>query len=333
MQNETLLIVEDNQILKVGLKEMLSMEGFAVITASNGQDALEQMKAMTPDLILSDISMPVMDGFTFFSRVRQRPDWVTIPFIFLTARGEREDIMTGRDLGAEDYLVKPISREELLTAVRARLARSRQLEMAQLQNAYEASLTMLANAIEVRSEYTRGHVERVTAYALELARYLGFGSSSLENRDKRLEGLRYGAILHDIGKIHVRESVLTKKTPLTADEWIEVKQHPITGAELIKHIPYLLPARPVILYHHENWDGKGYPHGLRGEEIPLEARIVSVADGFDAMTTERSYHRAHSPQEAYDEIVSCSGGQYDPAVVGSFQLAWERGEIQKILGG
>lgn len=324
MQRETLLIVEDNQILKTGLQEMLGFEGFSVITASNGQEALDQMGAITPDLIISDISMPVMDGFTFFTQVRQRPEWVTIPFIFLTARGDREDIMTGRDLGAEDYLVKPTSREELLTAVRSRLARSRQLEMAQLKNAYEASLTMLANAIEVRSEYTRGHVERVTAYALALGVHLGMNG-------RRLDALRFGAILHDIGKIHVRENVLTKQTALSADEWQEVRQHPLTGAELIKHIPYLLPARPVILHHHEHWDGSGYPMGLRGEAIPLEARIVAVADGFDAMTTDRSYHPALSPLDAYAEIVKCSGGQYDPAVVGSFQLAWERGEIQKIL--
>jgi putative two-component system response regulator len=323
MEKETLLIVEDNHILRKGLQEMLAFEGFTVITAINGQDALEQMTNLGPDLILSDISMPIMDGYDFFRAVRDRAEWVAIPFIFLTARGDREDIMAGRDLGAEDYLVKPLSRDELLTAIRARLARSRQLQMAQLQKAYQDSLTMLANAIEIRSEYTRGHVERVTAYALALGQLHGL-------HNKRLENLRYGAILHDIGKIHVAESILTKKDPLTEDEWSEIKMHPLTGAEMIKDIPYLVPAIPIIRSHHERWDGAGYPDGLSGDDIPLEARIVSVADGLDAITTDRTYQPASSFEMAYREIMRCSGSQYDPGVISCFQKAWQSGILKTI---
>jgi putative two-component system response regulator len=323
MDKETLLIVEDNYILRAGLHEMLSFDGFNVITANDGNEALNQMGVTHPDLILSDISMPGMDGFEFFKTVRARTEWVTIPFIFLTARGEREDVMTGRDLGAEDYLVKPLTREELLAAVRSRLARSRQLRMAQLQKAYEASLTMLANAIEVRSEYTRGHVERVTAYTMVLADHMGIPG-------KRLDVLRFGAILHDIGKIHVKENILVKKEKLQKSEWDEIRQHPITGAEMIKDIPYLTPAVPIVRHHHERWDGKGYPDGLAREAIPVEARIVSVADGFDAMTTDRLYHPAFSLERAFQEIVICSGTQYDPAVVSSFCKAWDLNQIQSI---
>jgi putative two-component system response regulator len=323
MDKETLLIVEDNHILRNGLKEILAFEGFTVITANNGREALDHMKAFSPDLILSDISMPVMDGFAFFKAVRERPEWITIPFIFLTARGEREDMMTGRDLGAEDYLVKPTNRDELLTAIRSRLARSRQLQMIQLEQAYKASLSVLANAIEVRNKYTRGHVERVTNYALALANELGL-------QGKRLETLRYGAILHDIGKIYVRESILSKNGRLSEEEWTDIRQHPVIGAELVKDIPYLAPAIPVILHHHERWDGAGYPYKLKGEKIPLEARIVSVADGFDAMTTERPYHPALSLPDAYREIRRCSGSQYDPKVVLSFLKAWEKGQIHSI---
>jgi putative two-component system response regulator len=323
MDKETLLIVEDNHILRNGLKEILAFEGFTVITANHGREAIEHMKAFTPDLILSDISMPQMDGFTFFREVRSRPEWVTIPFIFLTARGEREDMMIGRDLGAEDYLVKPTNRDELLTAIRSRLARSRQLQMIQLEQAYRASLSMLANAIEVRSKYTRGHVERVTAYSLAISEELGL-------QGKRLEILRYGAILHDIGKIHVRESILSKTGKLTEGEWVEIRQHPVIGAELIKDIPYLAPAIPIILHHHERWDGTGYPYKLKGEKIPIEARIVAVADGFDAMTTERPYHPALSLPDAYREIRRCSGSQYDPKIVVSFLKAWEKGQIHNI---
>lgn len=152
---DTLLIVEDNHTLREGLRDMLAFEGFNVLTAGNGEEALEQMSTISPDMIISDIAMPVMDGYTFFQNVRSRPDWLTIPFVFLTARGDREDVLAGKNLGAEDYLVKPLTRDELLSAVRARLARSHELRMAQLQQAYEASLTLLANAIDLRDPYTR----------------------------------------------------------------------------------------------------------------------------------------------------------------------------------
>ncbi len=323
MSQETLLVVEDNHALREGLREMLGLEGFMVYTAANGREALEKMKTINPDLILSDISMPEMDGYTFFRSVRNRPEWVMIPFVFLTARGEKEDILTGKDLGAEDYLVKPLTREELVTAVRARLARSRQLHMAQLQQSYETSLSVLANAIEIRDHYTRGHVERVMAYSLALAEHIGW-------QGKLLEQLRFGAILHDIGKIHIREAILSKIKPLTRDDWVEIQKHPITGTEMIRDIPYLVAAIPVIRHHHERWDGQGYPDGLAAEEIPLAARIVAVADSFDAMTTSRPYRSAKTLEDAYEEILRNIGSQYDPVVVEAFKKAWVEKFIQAI---
>jgi putative two-component system response regulator len=323
MANETLLVVDDNEALREGLSEMLSFEGFTVLTSENGLEALEKMQVVSPDLIISDITMPQMDGYSFFNAVRSRPEWVTIPFIFLTARAEREDVLAGKNMGAEDYLVKPLSREELVTAVRARLARSRQLEMAQLQQAYEASLTALANAIDLRDRYTRGHVERVTSYAMMIA-------SCMDWPEWRVEQLRFGSILHDIGKIHIRETTLFKVTPLTDEEWDEIKKHPINGAEMIKDIPYLSHAVSIVRHHHERWDGNGYPDRLAGEAIPIEARIVAVADAFDAMTTERPYSPCRDLEDAYDEILNCSGKQYDPQVVEAFQIAWDLGELHKI---
>jgi putative two-component system response regulator len=323
MQKETLLIVEDNRDMRNGLENLLRYEGFRVLSAANGAEALKAMNGSSPDLIISDIVMPVMDGFDLFKKVRSRSGWVTIPFIFLTARDDREDIMIGRGLGVEDYLVKPVSREELLSAVRGRLKRSRQLRAAQLQQASLHTVTMLANAIEVRNEYTKVHVERVTAYSLAMAKRLNFSVTQLEN-------LRYGAVLHDIGKILIREKTLIKPDTLTHDEWMEIRQHPETGAEMIKNIPYLSPAIPIIRYHHERWDGKGYPDGLKGEEIPLEARIVAVADSFDAMTTHRPYQKAVSLEKAYQIIQKGSGIQYDPGMVECFNRTWESGIIEKI---
>ncbi len=323
MKQEIVLIAEDNSVLRLALEEMLSLEGYVVLAATNGAEALSHMQMLTPDLIISDIAMPEMDGYAFFDQIRSNTDWLSIPFIFLTARGTKGDILTGKDLGAEDYLVKPLNRVELLTAVRSRLNRSQQLRVVRLHEAYESSLMMLANAIEARDRYTRGHVERVTAYAILLAKQIGW-------QGKRLEELRFGAILHDIGKIHVRETTLRKTGPLNLEEWDEIKQHPKIGASMVKDIPYLIPAIPAIKYHHEQWSGGGYPYGIAGEEIPLMARIVSVADAFDAMTSSRVYQKARSTQLAYDEIIKENRICYDPIVVAAFIRAWDLGEIQKI---
>jgi putative two-component system response regulator len=323
VKKEIILIVEDNAVLRLALDEMLSLEGFVVISAVHGVEALSHMDVVTPDLIISDIAMPEMDGYSLFQHVRANPDWLSIPFIFLTARGTKDDILTGKDLGAEDYLVKPLNRVELLTAVRSRLERSRQLKVVRLREAYESSLTMLANAIEARDRYTRGHVERVTAYATMFANQLGW-------QGKRLEELRFGAILHDIGKIHIREDTLRKKGPLNNQEWDEIYQHPITGASMVKDIPYLAPAIPAIKYHHERWNGGGYPDGLVGETIPLVARIVAVADSFDAMTTTRAYQDAKSLEQAYQEITEGARDLYDPVVVTAFVRSWDNGEVQKV---
>jgi len=176
---------------------------------------------------------------------------------------------------------------------------------------------MLANAIELRDHHTRGHVERVRDHALAIAQQLGW-------TDGHQNHLEYGSILHDIGKIHILESVLKKPGPLNEEEWEEMKKHPIIGVEMIKNIPYLAPAIPVIRHHHERWDGYGYPDGLAGEAIPLPARIVAVADSLDAMTnSDRPYRKALSPEDAYDEIVRCSGTHFDPMIVKALQRAWD----------
>jgi putative two-component system response regulator len=313
--DSTILVVDDNYILRQGLQLLLEADGFRVAVASNGLEALEKMTRHPPDLILSDVAMPGMDGYTFFQQVRSKPEWVTIPFIFLTAHGAREEMFEGKGLGAEDYLVKPISRQELIMTVRSRLARSQQILLAQLQTAYQSSLIMLSNAIELRDEYTRGHVERVMDYSLTIARTMGWTNG-------KLGPLRLGSILHDIGKIHIRESVLHKPGPLDEQEWLEMRQHPVIGAELIKNVEYLAPATPIVRHHHERWDGKGYPDGLEGEQIPLHARVVAVADSLDAMTYNRVYQAALSPERAYQEITRNSGTAYDPQVVEAFRSVW-----------
>jgi putative two-component system response regulator len=322
-ERETLLIVEDNVELRDGLKEILISEGYTVFTAGNGREAIEQMHLISPDLVLSDITMPEMDGYELFRQIRQMPEGLKIPFIFLTAHGAREEVLRGKRIGIEDYLVKPVTRAELITTIQSRLSRFRELQLAQLSQAYQSSLTLLANAIELRDQYTRGHVERVTAYTLVLAEYLGF-------RGAQMESIRFGSILHDIGKILVNEQIWMKATPLNSDERIQIRTHAERGAEMVKDITYLAGAVPMIRSHHERWDGSGYPDGLAGEQIPYEARVIAVADSFDAMTTHRPYHQAVSLQQAFDVIVQGSGSLYDPNVVAAFQKAWEAGRIQQI---
>lgn len=322
MARETILIVEDNDVLRHGLRDLLEAEGYSVLTASHGLEGLNQIHSVQPDLILADISMPEMDGYEFFETVRAQPEWVSIPFIFLTARKGREEVFEGKKLGAEDYLVKPVTKHELMTTISSRLSRSQELLLAQLQQAYESTLIMLANAIELRDHYTRGHVERVRDYTLAIARNMGLA-------DNRLDQLQYGSILHDIGKIHILESVLSKPGPLDGPEWDEMKKHPVVGVEMVKNIPFLAPAIPVILHHHERWDGQGYPYGLAREEIPLVARIVAVADSLDAMITSRTYRVALTPDQAYDEISNCSGTHFDPEIVKSFQSVWQ--EIRETI--
>jgi putative two-component system response regulator len=321
----TILLVEDNHELRLGLRDMLTFDNYIVLQAMNGKEALELLREHSPDLILSDITMPEMNGYEFYDLVRAHPGGTGIPFIFLTARGEQEDIMRARNLGAEDYLVKPISHHELLSAIRAKVTRFQQIKMIQLEQSYEASLTMLANAIEVRDQYTRGHVERVRDYALLIAQAMGL-------HEKRLRLIRFGAILHDIGKILVSENTLTKSSPLSDAERRELRQHPIIGAELIKNIPYLEEMISIVRYHHEHWNGGGYPSGLGGEDIPLEARIVSVADSFDAMTTNRPYHPAWPVETAIQELKKGAGIYFDPVVVEVFLKLWqENPQVQHII--
>jgi len=324
MTEETILLVEDSDVLRQGLKSLLEQENYAVMTGGNGKEALDKMKVKTPDLILADILMPEMDGYALFEAVHNRPEWISIPFIFLTARRERKHILAGKRLGADDYLLKPISPEDLLTAIRSRLGRSQQLLLAQLHESYEASLIMLANAIEVRDPYTRGHVERVMNYAQTIAENLGWSSTEITN-------LRFGSILHDIGKIHIPADILNKTGTLTEEEWVEIRKHPEMGAELVKGIHYLNQALPVILYHHERWNGSGYPFGLKEEDIPVIARIVAIADSFDAMTTKRPYRDELTPEQAYNEVISGSGIQYDPLIVEVFQHAWDTEKITEIF--
>jgi putative two-component system response regulator len=318
-----ILIVEDDPAMLVAFRDILVTAGYPVRTAANGVAALEVMEEEKPSLILSDISMPVMDGIQLFSAIRKQPGGLGIPFIFLTARGTREDVFAAKSMGADDYISKPISSSELVSAVQSRLMRSDEMMLSQLKTAYKDSLRALANAIEARDPYTRDHVDRVNAYAQAMAKDMGWD-------DERCEMLEFGAILHDIGKIQVFESILRKTGPLGAKEWKDMRQHPSVGSKMIENIPFLAPAVPMVLHHHERWDGTGYPDQLLGLEIPEEARLLAVVDAFDAMTSDRPYRAAIDLETAYKLVTAESGKQFDPGMVESFKRCWDRNEFQII---
>jgi len=322
----TLLVVEDDLALLKALHDILEAEGYQVRTATHGEEALESYREKKPDLILSDISMPVMDGLQLFEAVRGQPGGIAIPFIFLTAHssGRREDKFHGRSLGADDYITKPISSHELLTVVHARLRRADELMVEQIKIAYKDSLLAFANAIELRDPYTYNHVKRINEYAQAMANELGWDET-------RREALEFGAILHDIGKLEVLIDILSKKEELTPEEWDIMRRHPEFGVKMIKEIDYLAPVVTMILHHHERWDGSGYPGGLVGKEIPEEARLLAVIDSFDAMTTDRPYRSAMLPEVALEEIQQRAGVQFDPYMVAIFNSIWESGAVPSII--
>ncbi|HLG51956.1 MAG TPA: HD-GYP domain-containing protein [Chloroflexota bacterium] len=190
----------------------------------------------------------------------------------------------------------------------------------ELQRAYLETIHMLAAAVEARDPYTGGHLERVTRYTIALGRALNWSREDLNIAEM-------GAILHDIGKIGIRDAILCKEGPLTAEEWAHMREHPVIGARILEGITFLRPVIPYVRHHHERYDGTGYPDGLRGEAIPIGGRLIAVADAFDAMTTSRPYRQALPVEDALAELRRAAGSQLDPVIVEAFLAAYARGEI------
>lgn len=310
-QDKIILVVEDNPEIRQLLVRELRLESFTVYAAMHGQAAIKILNDVRPHLILSDINMPVMDGIEFYKQVRQNPQWVTIPFIFLTANSSPAEIQQGRALGVEDYLTKPIDPRDLIAIVNARLLRIAQIEAAHMQKALLQTVNVLANTIEGRDPYTRGHVERVAALARHFGLALGW---SVE----QMHVLEFGARLHDIGKVIVPDHVLKKQGALTEEEWFIMKQHTVAGAKILHNIEYLRPAVPYALAHHERWDGSGYPRGLKAEEIPLEGRMLALVDVYDALTSARPYHPPRPHAEVVQFMRRESEKHFDPILLPRF---------------
>ena len=283
--------------------------GYDFFDANNGIKALELIDKVEPDLILLDVMMPGMNGFEVAKRVKSDPKTRFIPIIMITALESQEDRIKGLEAGVDDFVTKPVNIIELRARVK-NLIKLRE-SINELEQA-EQVIFSLARAVEAKDKYTEGHCGRLSTLAEALGR-------KLQLPDQDLKILNRGGILHDIGKISIADSILLKNGPLTSAEFDEIKTHPEVGERICAPLKTLQPVIPCIKYHQERWDGSGYPEGLKGEEIPLHARIIGIVDTFDALTSDRPYRRALSENQAFDIIKDeTTLGKWDPDIVDSF---------------
>jgi putative two-component system response regulator len=311
MTSKRILVVEADSRAAKTIRKSLEIEGYNVQQALDGPAALRIMQQVRPDLILADIAAAGVNGASLYQAVRSNPQWTAIPFILLTDRRDHKGIQQAKEQGIEDYLLKPIDSESLARIVHARLLRSAELQIALIDQAYLETIEVLANTVEMRDPYTHGHIGRVTMYAQWLA-------EAMDWPEEQMRMLAFGARLHDIGKVIVPDHILKKPGELTPEEWDMMKQHPVAGAKIVGSIKHLKAATNYVLYHHERWDGSGYPHGLQGREIPIEGRLLAIADVYDALTTDRPYHPARPRAEVTYYLEQRAGVHFDPDLVPFF---------------
>jgi putative two-component system response regulator len=308
----TVLVVDDLDANLSALAAVLRLEGYHVLAATNGKEALELVQRDPPDLVLSDVRMPVSDGFELCRKLKAAPETCLIPVVLLTGATEAHDRLRAIEAGANDFLTKPIDQSELKARVRSLMQIKHVTD--DLDSA-EAVLRSLALMIEVRDAYTEGHCQRLARYATELGTLIG-----LPDQDLRV--LARGGYFHDIGKIALPDAILLKPGALTADEFERVKEHPVIGDRLCGDLRALHRVRAIVRHHHERLDGSGYPDGLKGDEISLLAQIIGVVDVYDAMTTARPYRTARTSEEALSELaLEVERGWRRADLVGAFTEA------------
>jgi putative two-component system response regulator len=287
---EKILIVDDESGARAALEFLLRREGFEVRDAADGPSAILECATFRPDLILLDIMMPGMDGFEVCRHIKATPETRLTPVVLITGLTATEDRIMGINSGADDFLSKPIDLNELLARTRSLLRLKQYTD--ELENA-EAVLFSLAHSIEARDPYTHGHCERLAEMSARMGERLGVA-------EEQIKALRRAGVVHDIGKVAVPDSILLKPGPLTADEAKVMQKHPVVGERICAPLKTFRLVLPIIRHHHEKHDGTGYPDGLSGEEIPLTARILQLSDVYDALTTDRPYKVAFTPEVALD---------------------------------
>lgn len=321
--NKSRILVVDDDAMNLFIAKRILSQRFAVDTVSSGKEAFAFLEKNSTDLILLDICMPEMDGFTFMELFKKKPEWRDIPIICLTADNEQESEVKCFELGAVDFITKPFVDEIMFQRT------SRTLELSYLQKELRAEveyktrkldkrsqqlkrmtvqvMQTLAGTIDAKDKYTNGHSLRVAEYSAMLGSKMNMSQEEIDN-------IYYIGLLHDIGKIGIPDEIINKTSKLTDEEYAIIKTHPVIGSEILEKMSELPDIMVGARWHHERYDGKGYPDGLAGENIPFVARIIGVADAYDAMSSTRSY-RGVLPQETIrGEIQKGAGTQFDPVI-------------------
>jgi putative two-component system response regulator len=307
---ERVLVADDSEANRELLLELLTAEGYYVVLAADGSEAQGQIRSGSIDLALLDVVMPRPTGFEICQSMKSSEETRLIPVVLLTSLNSDADRIRGIMCGADDFLTKPVNKHELLARVYS-LLRLKQFTD-ELDNA-ESVLFSLALTIEAKDPYTEGHCDRLSKYSVALAEKLGLP-------DELLTALRRGGSVHDIGKLAVPERILLKPGPLDPDERRIMEQHTIIGERICAPLRSFRNVLPIIRHHHEKWDGSGYPDGLKGEAIPLTARILQITDIYDALTTARPYRQALPVPEALAIMrAEASRGWWDVALLNEFE--------------
>lgn len=320
----TILVADDQVPNRELLDELLSAQGYKVITVEDGAQALDCLSKTPVDLVLLDVMMPRLNGFEVCQRIKSTPDTDLIPVILITALSGKQDRIDGIKAGADDFLTRPVDRSELLARVRSLVKlkfRTDELERA------EAVLFSLARSIEGKDPYTHGHCERLAEYSASLGAHLGLP-------EEQITALRRAGVVHDIGKIAVPDSILLKPSSLTPDEWKLVREHPALGERICSPLKSFRLVLPIIRHHHEKFDGSGYPDGLRGEDIPITARVLQIVDVYDALTTVRPYKPAFSVTDAMQTMKQeVARGWWDPRIFQQFEQLARDGTANSLSRG
>jgi putative two-component system response regulator len=314
------LVVDDLAANRELLLAYLERLNYEVREARDGIEALEAIDELEPDLILLDVDMPRLDGIAVCERLKAHPTRRLIPIVILTASQDRATRLRGIAAGADDYLSKPFDPNELLIRTRVLL---RERELNARLDATEDVLFALGRAVEARDRYTIHHAERVGRFAQAIGGVLG-----LDDADGAI--LYQGGVLHDVGKIAVPDAILLKPGPLTDDEFAVMRTHSPEGERICLSLRSVAHYLPIIRHHHERADGTGYPDHLRGLDIPLGARVVAVADGWDAMTSDRPYRAGMTQDIASEKLRAGAGSQWDADAVGALLHLLENGVVDRV---
>lgn len=312
-----ILVVDDDPAIRDILVRILQRENYTPITATNGLEALDKVVHESPDLILLDVTMPILDGFEVCRRLKDNERTALIPVTMLTGLDDREHRRRGVEVGADDFLTKPIEQSLLRARLRSQLRIKRLTD--QLDRT-ESVIFMLALAVEAKDAYTEGHLRRLSSYSEQLAL-----AANLDQH--QVKAIRLGGLLHDIGKISIDDAILGKPSQLTEEEYNHIKRHPEEGARIVAPMRFASEVGPIIRHHHERWDGSGYPDGLRGEDIPIGARIVAIVDAYDAMMTDRPYRKSLGLEEALRRLRAGRGREWDPDLLDLFIRLIEDGRL------